>query len=456
MKKVHFIAIGGAAMHNLALALNDKEGYQITGLDDEFFDPSKSRLAAAGLLPEKAGWFPERITPDLDAVILGMHAREDNPELIRAKELGLKVYSFPEYLYEQTKDKKRVVIGGSHGKTTTTSMILFVLKETGIKSDYMVGAQIEGFKNMVSLSNDAQIAVFEGDEYLTSPIDLRSKFLLYHPHVALLTGIAWDHVNVFPTFDLYVDTFRKFVSSIEPDGKFIYFAQDENLQALAKETRADVEAIAYDTPEHTVNNGVTTIKADGITTELNVFGDHNLQNIMGAYKVCLQLGISPEQFFCSISKFKGAANRLQKIAETDNAVAFKDFAHSPSKLKATVHAVKSQFPDRKLVACMELHTFSSLTKSFLPQYENAMAEADTAFVYFNPEVIKHKRLEAFSVDDVRKAFGGDNLTVFCDSAELQNTLRQIDFHDKTLLMMTSGNFDGVDIIGFSKELLNIK
>ena len=335
-------------------------------------------------------------------------------------------------------------------------MILFVLKEAGIKADYMVGAQIEGFKNMVSLSNDAQIAVFEGDEYLTSPIDLRSKFLLYHPHVALLTGIAWDHVNVFPTFDLYVDTFRKFVSSIEPDGKFIYFAQDENLQALAKETRADVEAIAYDTPEHTVNNGVTTIKADGITTELNVFGDHNLQNIMGAYKVCLQLGISPEQFFSSISKFKGAANRLQKIAETDNAVAFKDFAHSPSKLKATVHAVKSQFPDRKLVACMELHTFSSLTKSFLPQYENAMAEADTAFVYFNPEVIKHKRLEAFSVDDVRKAFGGDNLTVFCDSAELQNTLRQIDFHDKTLLMMTSGNFDGVDIIGFSKELLNIK
>ncbi|MBO7337376.1 MAG: peptidoglycan synthetase [Paludibacteraceae bacterium] len=456
MKKVHFIAIGGAAMHNLALALNDKDGYQITGSDDEFFDPSKSRLEAAGLLPEKAGWFPERITPDLDAVILGMHAREDNPELIKAKELGLKVYSFPEYLYEQTKDKKRVVIGGSHGKTTTTSMILFVLKEAGIKADYMVGAQIEGFKNMVSLSNDAEVAVFEGDEYLTSPIDLRSKFLLYHPHIALLTGIAWDHVNVFPTFPLYVDTFRKFVASIEPDGKFIYFAQDENLQQLAKEARADVEAISYDTPQHTVANGVTTISADGVTTAINVFGDHNLQNIMGAYKVCLQLGISTEDFFRSISKFKGAANRLQKIAESDNAVAFKDFAHSPSKLKATVHAVKSQFPDRQLVACMELHTFSSLTKSFLPQYENAMAEADKAFVYFNPEVIKHKRLEAFTVDDVRKAFGGDNLTVFCDSKELQKTLREIDFHDKTLLMMTSGNFDGVDIIGFSKELLNIK
>lgn len=315
MKKVHFIAMGGAAMHNLALALNEKEGYRITGSDDEFFDPSKSRLAAAHLLPEEEGWHAERITEDLDAVIVGMHAREDNPELVRAKELGIKIYSFPEYLYEQTKDKTRVVIGGSHGKTTTTAMILFVLKELGIKADYMVGAQIEGFQNMVGLSHEAKIAVFEGDEYLTSPLDLRSKFLLYHPHIALLTGIAWDHINVFPTFDSYVETFRKFVQSIEPNGRFIWYAQDENLRLLADGVRSDVQSIPYDTPKFEIANGKTTIEVNGLRTTLGVFGEHNLQNIMGAYNVCRSLGITDEDFFRSIARFTGAANRLENYGD---------------------------------------------------------------------------------------------------------------------------------------------
>lgn len=461
MKKVHFIAIGGAAMHNLALALNEKEGYRITGSDDEFFDPSKSRLQAAGLLPDKAGWHPERITPDLDAVILGMHARENNPELMKAKELGLKIYSFPEYLYQQTKDKKRVVIGGSHGKTTTTAMILYVLNRLGIKADYMVGAQIEGFKNMVSLSNDAKIAVFEGDEYLTSPLDPRSKFLLYHPHIALLTGIAWDHVNVFPTFDLYVDTFRKFVNSIEKDGHLIYFSQDKNLRILAEELRngqssslRNVETIAYDTPPYQITDGVTTVNTNGISTQLNIFGEHNLQNIIGACNVCRQLGVTEKDFWTAIASFKGAANRLQKIGETKHSVAFKDFAHSPSKLKATVHAVKTQYPKRKLIACMELHTFSSLTKSFLPQYKGTMDDADTAYVYFNKEVIRHKQLEQFTTQDVQKAFAGNNLKVFSDSAQLQEELRNQDYRNTALLLMTSGNFDGVDLIAFAKELIN--
>lgn len=456
MKKVHFIAVGGAAMHNLALALNDKKDYKVTGSDDEFFDPSRSRLAAAGILPEKAGWFPERITADLDAVIVGMHARDDNPELVKAKELSIKIYSFPEYLYEQTKDKTRVVIGGSHGKTTTTAMILFVFKQLSIKADYMVGAQIEGFKNMVGLSHDAKIAIFEGDEYLTSPTDLRSKFHLYHPHIGLLTGIAWDHINVFPTFPIYVEQFRIFTSLIEPNGKYIYFEQDENLRKIALQVRDDVKTEGYTTPKYRVENGKTILETANGDVPLLFFGEHNLQNMMGAKAVCLSLGIKEKDFYAAISKFGGAANRLQKVAETKNSVAFKDFAHSPSKLKATVKAVKTQFSERKLIACMELHTFSSLTKAFLPQYKDAMKDADKAFVYFNPDVIAHKQLESITKEQVSAAFGGDNLEVFTDTNLLQKELRTIDYNNKSLLLMTSGNFSGVDLVAFAKELLNVK
>ncbi|MDR3705591.1 MAG: Mur ligase family protein [Paludibacteraceae bacterium] len=452
-KKVHFIAIGGAAMHNLALALNTKKGYKITGSDDEIFEPSKSRLQAARLLPETFGWFPEKITNDLDAIILGMHAREDNPELIRAKELGLKIYSFPEYLYEQTKDKTRVVIGGSHGKTSTTAMILFVLKKLGIAADFMVGAQIEGFDNMVSLSDEAKIAVFEGDEYLTSPIDLRPKFHLYRPHIGLLTGVAWDHINVFPTFENYVEQFHIYTGLIEPNGKFIYFEGDEILRDIASKVRTDVTAIPYNTPAYEVVNGKTTITYHNEKANLQIFGEHNLQNIMGAWAVCSQLGISEHDFFTIIAEFGGAANRLQKVAESSTSVAYKDFAHSPSKLKATVNAVKTQFPHRQLVACMELHTFSSLTKDFLPQYKGAMAEANIAFVYFNPEVIEHKHLTAITTQQVAEAFGGTNLEVYTDTEALQQKLRSIDYTNKNLLLMTSGNFSGVNLIDFANELI---
>ncbi len=452
MKRIHFIAIGGAAMHNLALALHHK-GYHVTGSDDEIFEPSKSRLAKQGLLPEKQGWFPEKINKDIEAVILGMHAREDNPELIKAKELGLDIYSFPEYLYKQTQDKIRVVIGGSHGKTTITSMILFVLKKRNINFDYMVGAQIEGFNTMVGLSENAKIAVFEGDEYLTSPIDLRPKFHLYYPHIALLSGIAWDHINVFPTFENYVEQFRKFSEMIEKDGKLIYFDGDKNLCDIAEKVRTDITAIPYNTHPNKIENGVTFLTTKYGDFPLHVFGEHNLQNINGAKLVCNQLGISDKDFYAAISEFGGAANRLQKIAETENAVAFKDFAHSPSKLKATVYAVKQQFPDRTLVACMELHTFSSLTEAFLPEYKDSMKEADTAFVYFNPEVIEHKKLKEITPEKVKEAFGG-NVEVFTNSEKLQETLKGIDFRNKTLLMMSSGNFDGINVAEFAKECLN--
>lgn len=437
--RIHFIAIGGAAMHNLAMAVASRQGYTVTGSDDEIFDPARTHLQEAGLYPKELGWHPELITPDIDAIILGMHAREDNPELVRARELGLKIYSFPEYLYEQTKDKIRIVVGGSHGKTTTTSMILYVLQHLGIEADYMVGAQIEGFDRMVRLSDTAKYAVFEGDEYLTSPLDLRSKFLWYHPHVAILTGIAWDHINVFPTFPQYVETFRKFVDTIESNGAFIYFDADENLQAIASQARKDISCVPYNA--YTGN------------VEMQVFGRHNMQNLQAACLACQRIGVKAADFYRVISSFTGASNRLEKICETETSVAYKDFAHSPSKLKATVNAVRERYPEKKLVACMELHTFSSLMADFLPQYKGCMAEADVAYVYFNPKVIEHKRLTPITVQEVQQAFGTDNVRVFTDSEALQAELRALDYHNTALLMMTSGTFDGIDIPTFAKELL---
>ena len=440
MTKIHFIAIGGAAMHNLALAVASKAGYRVTGSDDEIFDPALSHLREAGLLPEEMGWHPERITSDIDAIILGMHAREDNPELIRARELGLKIYSFPEYLYEQTKDKIRIVVGGSHGKTTTTSMILYVLNRLGIEADYMVGAQIEGFERMVRLSDTAKYAVFEGDEYLTSPLDLRSKFLWYHPHVAILTGIAWDHINVFPTFPEYVETFRKFVDSFEPNGSFIYYKGDENLRAIAEGARKDITCIPYS--EYTGD------------VPMQVFGKHNMQNLQAAMLACHCIGVAPDDFYREIASFTGASNRLEKIAETADCVAYKDFAHSPSKLKATINAVRERYPEKKLVACMELHTFSSLMADFLPQYKGCMAEADVAYVYFNPKVIEHKRLTPITAEEVREAFGTKNVEVFTSSETLQAQLRRLEYKNTALLMMSSGTFDGVNIKEFANELIH--
>lgn len=456
MHRVHFIAIGGAAMHNLAIAISKKNNFEVTGSDDEIFEPSFSRLKEHGLLPEEMGWFPERIHKGLDAVILGMHATEDNPELIRAKALGLKIYSFPEYLYQQTRSKTRIVVGGSHGKTTTTAMILFVLKQLKIDADYMVGAQIEGFDNMVKLSYESRIAVFEGDEYLTSPLDRRPKFHLYKPHIAVLTGIAWDHINVFPTFENYVDQFRIFIDLMEGQGRLIYFDGDENLNNLALKLRRDIVPFPYNSPKYEVRNGITYLKTRKKEIPLKFFGEHNLQNMEAARLACRQIGVTDEQFYSVICDFPGASNRLQKICETGASVAFKDFAHSPSKLKATVRAVKSQYPNRKLIACMELHTFSSLTEDFLPQYAGCMAEADVAFVYYNPEVIEHKRLKEIKPEQVKDAFGGKNLTVYTDSKALQEKLRELNYDNSALLLMTSGNFSGLNLIDFANELLTVK
>ncbi len=449
--KIHFIAIGGSAMHNLAIALH-KKGFAVTGSDDEIFEPSKSRLQQYGILPEQWGWYPEKITPDIDAVILGMHARTDNPELLKAQELGLNIYSYPEYLYQQTKDKTRIVIGGSHGKTTTTSMVMHVLKSNNIDFDYMVGAQLEGFDTMVKLTKEAKYAVFEGDEYLSSPIDRRPKFHLYYPHIALLTGIAWDHINVFPTFENYVEQFRIFTDKIVENGSLIYFSEDEYLKQIVKEKSDNRKYISYNTPRYKVENNHTILLTEKGEVPLQIFGEHNLQNLMGAYYICKEIGLTDKQFYDAIATFSGAAKRLQLLAKNVNCSVFQDFAHSPSKLKATTDAVKKQFPNRQLIACMELHTFSSLKKEFLPQYKNTMQQADKAIVYFNPKTIAHKKLEPITAQQVADAFGGDNVTVYTDSDKVIADLLQNNFTNTNVLLMSSGNFSGVNLKELAEKI----
>jgi len=435
--KIHLIAIGGSAMHNLALALHHKE-FIISGSDDAIFEPSKGRLEKHGLLPKEMGWFPQKITTDLDAIILGMHARIDNPELKKAKELNIPIFSYPEYIFEQCKNKKRVVIGGSHGKTSITAMILHVLQNRNIDCDYMVGAQLEGFDTMVKLTHDAPIIILEGDEYLSSPIDRRPKFHLYQPHIAVLSGIAWDHINVFPTFEMYVEQFRIFKNMVKDT--LIYCSEDGELNKLAQED-TNCKLIPYSTPEHKINDEVTSVEG----MALLIFGNHNLQNLNAAKLVCNELGVSDKDFYKQIATFKGASNRLELVKKTKTSAIYKDFAHSPSKLKATSSAMKKQFKNRKLVACMELHTFSSLNEEYLKQYKGCMDEPDTAIVYFSPETIVHKKLEPITKIQVKNAFGRGDLLVFTDSKKLEDYLKSLNWENQNLLMMSSGTFEGMKL-----------
>ncbi len=453
--KVHLIAIGGSAMHNMAIAMH-KKGFTVTGSDDEILEPSKSRLAKYNLLPAKIGWNVSAIRSELDAVILGMHARADNPELIKAQELGLKIYSYPEYIYEQTKDKTRIVVGGSHGKTTITAMILHVLHFHNIDCDYLVGAQLEGFDTMVKLSKEAKIAVIEGDEYLSSPIDRRPKFHLYKPNIAILSGIAWDHINVFPTFENYVEQFKIFIDLIEPNGSLVYCELDKEVKKVCETARADIKKMPYSIPPHKIENGITILSSQQLTTnnyQLNIFGDHNLMNLNGARLVCNQINITDKKFYEAIQSFKGAAKRLELVKKNNVTAVYKDFAHSPSKLKATTQAVKKQFPNRQLTACMELHTFSSLNEDFLKEYDGSMALADEAIVYFNPHTIEHKKLKAITEEQVKKAFGGGNVKVYTNSKQLLEDLLKMNFKNKNLLMMSSGNFDGIDFKELGEEVV---
>ena len=430
-------------MHNLALALHNK-GYQVTGSDDAIFEPSKSRLDKKGLLPIELGWFPEKITADLDGIILGMHAKANNPELLKAKELGLKIYSYPEFLYEQSKNKTRVVIGGSHGKTTITSMILHVMHYQNIEVDYMVGAQLEGFDTMVHLTENNDFIVLEGDEYLSSPIDLRPKFHLYQPNIALLSGIAWDHINVFPTFENYVEQFEIFVNQITKGGILVYNEEDETVKKVAEETTNTIRKIAYSTSSYSVEDGVTMLETPEGKMPIEVFGAHNLNNLAGAKWICQNMGVDESDFYEAIASFKGASKRLEKIGESRGKVAYKDFAHSPSKVSATTRAVKNQYPERKLIACLELHTYSSLNPVFLKEYEGALDTADVAVVFYSPDAVKIKQLNEVSYDQISKAFNRNDLIIFTNPNEFKDFLFAQNFNNSALLLMSSGNYGGLN------------
>jgi UDP-N-acetylmuramate: L-alanyl-gamma-D-glutamyl-meso-diaminopimelate ligase len=440
---IHFIAIGGSAMHNLAIALHNK-GYHVTGSDDTIHDPSKSRLENKGLLPKAFGWFPEKITQDLDVIILGMHAKEDNPELLQAQDMGLKIYSYPEFLYEQSKDKTRVVIGGSHGKTTITSMILHVLAYHDREVDYMVGAQLEGFETMVHLTTENEFMVLEGDEYLSSPIDRRPKFHLYKPNIALLSGIAWDHINVFPTFEGYIEQFRIFTDSLTNGGIMVYNEEDAIVKEVVESSTHTIKKYPYSTPSYEIEDGITAIDTPDGMMPLEIFGDHNLQNLAGAKWICQHMGIDEDDFYEAIASFKGASKRLEKIAENKQTVIFKDFAHSPSKVKATTEAVKKQYAQREVIACLELHTYSSLNAEFLGEYQGALDQADKAVVFYSPHAVKIKQLDEVTTAQIGAAFGREDLMMFTNPAEFKAFLFSQNLEQTAVVLMSSGNYGGLD------------
>ena len=448
--KIHFIAIGGSAMHNLAIALKLK-GYSITGSDDTINDPSKSRLKKYNLLPQKEGWFSDKITSDIDAVVLGMHAKDDNPELLKAREIGLKIYSYPEFIFNQSKDKIRIVIGGSHGKTSITSLVLHVLSTLNIEYDYMVGAQLDGFEVMVKLSDTSKYIVLEGDEYLSSALDLRPKFHLYKPHIALISGIAWDHINVFKTFENYLKQFEIFINSIEKNGTLVYNELDPELKKLVSSNKSNLNYIPYSIPKHKIIDGISFIDINNRLYRLKIFGDHNLQNISGALNICKALGVESEDFYNAITSFNGASNRLELVYKASDTIIFKDFAHSPSKVKATTEAVHKKFPNRKLISFFELHTYSSLNPLFLEKYRDTLKHSDECYIYYSEKNMRIKRLEPIDSELIIRSFNHSSLTVIDNYEKLNKKIYDLDLSNSVLLMMSSGKFGGLDIDKIKKS-----
>ena len=442
--KIHFIAIGGSAMHNLAIALKLK-GFSITGSDDAINDPSRSRLKKYNLLPKKEGWFSDKITSDIDAVVLGMHAKDDNPELLKARKIGLKIYSYPEFIFNQSKDKIRIVIGGSHGKTSITSLVLHVLSTLNIEYDYMVGAQLDGFEVMVKLSDTSKYIVLEGDEYLSSALDLRPKFHLYKPHIALISGIAWDHINVFKTFENYLKQFEIFINSIEKNGTLVYNELDPELKKLVSSNKSNLNYIPYSIPKHKIIDGISFIDINNRLYRLKIFGDHNLQNISGALNICKALGVESEDFYNAITSFNGASNRLELVYKSSDTIIFKDFAHSPSKVKATTEAVRKQFPNRKLISFFELHTYSSLNPLFLEKYRDTLKHSDECYIYYSEKNMRIKRLEPIDSELIIRSFNHSSLTVIDNYEKLNKKIYDLDLSNSVLLMMSSGKFGGLDI-----------
>ena len=449
--KIHFIAIGGSVMHNLALDIL-QQGHLVTGSDDEIFEPSRTRLQNAGLLPAALGWFPDKITQDLDAIVLGMHAHKDNPELLKALDLQIPVYSYPEFIYRESIHKKRIVVGGSHGKTTITSMIMHVLRIADKKFDYLVGAQLEGFDRMVKIDPVNDLAVFEGDEYLSSTLNPIPKFHIYHPHIAIISGIAWDHMNVFPTFENYCDQFIQFIQKVEPGGFLIYCENDLVLKEMVENNRRnDIQYLPYQIPAYEIKDEQTFIPHQGHLHTLKIFGEHNLMNMEAARLACQLVGIEAELFYNAMQEFTGAAKRLEIMHKTAHTVVFKDFAHSPSKLSATIHAVKLQYPQRKIIAFVELHTYSSLNKDFLEQYQHTMDEADIAVVFYSPHTLSIKKLPPVDPQQIADAFVNRNISVFDNNEAITSFLQSLEVNDSVCLMMSSGNWNGVNVFEILKE-----
>ena len=449
--RVHFISIGGSVMHQLAIALH-KKGYQVTGTDDEIFEPARSNLEKEGLLPKQIGWQPSLITSEIDAIILGMHAKSDNPELLKTQELGLTIYSFPEYIFHESRDKKRVVVGGSHGKTTTTAMIMHVLKQLNRDFDYLVGAKLEGFSQSVNITN-APVIICEGDEYPASALERKPKFHFLFPHVAILTGIAWDHINVFPTFPFYLEQFVIFINKVEIGGVLIYNASDPVLKELVEANlRSDIRYQPYGVPAHMIQDGKTTVTIEGITGQLKVFGNHNLMNLNAAFLACRELGVSVTDFIQAIASFTGAAKRLELLASNQSTNVYRDFAHAPSKVKATIEAVKQQYPDRQLIAVLELHTYSSLNEEFMKQYNGALDKADQAIVFYSKHALELKRMPDLPAEKVIEGFQKKGLLVMNAKEALYEWLQKQSYTQTNLVLMSSGNYDGLDMLTFANKI----
>ena len=446
---VHFIAIGGSAMHNLALALHERGDALITGSDDAIFEPSKSRLSTAGILPEREGWYPQKIHNGIDVIILGMQAKRNNPEVYKATQIGLKIYSYPEFLYESTKNKTRVVIGGSHGKTSITSMLLHSLKHSNSNVDYMVGARLEGYKTMVRLSTDSEWAVFEGDEYLSSPIDLRPKFHLYRANVAILSGMAWDHINVFPTFEKYKIAFSDFLKSMEPGGTLIYNSDDVELKDLVLEDNSPIRKIPYSIPKYRIDDFKWVWCTPQGDLNLHFIGKHNLSNAEGARWLAQEMGIQAEEFYDAISTFSGAERRLEILGRGEHRSVHLDFAHAPSKVKATVEAYVETFPKTIKIGLLELHTFSSLNPDFISGYHDVLNGLDQAVVYYDPKAVAHKNLPELEKSTVESVFGSE-VKVFTDIDEFRIFIDKLPI-SCNLLVMSSGNLGGFDIRAYSEK-----
>ncbi len=445
MQNIHFIAIGGAIMHQLAIALK-KQGFVVTGSDDEINDPAKSNLKEHGLLPDQFGWFPEKIKSNLNAIVLGMHARADNPELLAAQKAGIPIYSFPQYVYEVSKNKKRIVIAGSHGKTTITSMVMHIMKACGYDFDYLVGAKVPGFEQSVRLS-DAPYIILEGDEYPASVVEKRPKIFFYKPHISILSGVAWDHINVFPTYENYFSQFKQYLEGLDALTKLIYNSEDPEVCRVVAESGQNLITQPYATPAFKYADGQPIVAHGGKDYALSIFGRHNVQNVQAAIKVCKEIGITETQALEAIASFTGAARRLEKVFETPQLSVFRDFAHAPSKLKATLNAVREAYANHYLVACFELHTFSSLTAEFLSEYAHSMDSADTSIVYYSNHTLELKKLPPLAPETVVAHFQRNDLLAINNKEALYEKVHALSKNNGKpvfLLLMSSGTFDGID------------